>query len=175
LRYNLKITPEVRVLLNDHATINQTTTIDAGNRTLMDNKEPLRNPRLFICYRRCFLYDKYFRNYQKARYSVSGEELLVDKAQLLTLTAPEMTVLVGGMRVLNANFGQCQHGVFTKRPGSLVNDFFVNLLDMGTTWNATSEEKDVFEGLDCATGELVKRNPTEPNTVIIRQLIPMVL
>jgi len=95
-----------------------------------------------------------FRNYQKARYSVSAEELLVDKAQLLTLTAPEMTVLVGGMRVLNANFGQSQHGVFTKRPETLTNDFFVNLLDMSTTWNATSEDKDVFEGRDRATGEL---------------------
>jgi len=95
-----------------------------------------------------------FRNYQKARYSVSAEELLVDKAQLLTLAAPEMTVLVGGMRVLNANFGHSQHGVFTKRPETLTNDFFVNLLDMSTTWNATSEDKDVFEGRDRATGEL---------------------
>jgi catalase-peroxidase len=95
-----------------------------------------------------------FRNYQKVRYSVSAEELLVDKAQLLTLTAPEMTVLVGGMRVLNANFGHSQHGVFTKRPETLTNDFFVNLLDMSTTWNATSEHKDVFEGRDRATGEL---------------------
>jgi len=95
-----------------------------------------------------------FRNYQKARYSVSAEELLVDRAQLLTLTAPEMTVLVGGMRVLNTNFGQTQHGVFTKRLGTLTNDFFVNLLDMSTTWNATSEDKDVFEGRDRATGEL---------------------
>jgi len=94
-----------------------------------------------------------FRNYQKARYSVSAEELLVDKAQLLTLTAPEMTVLVGGMRVLNANFGQSQHGVFTKRSETLTNDFFVNLLDMGTAWNTTSEEKDVFEGRDRRTGE----------------------
>ncbi|MGB2989570.1 MAG: peroxidase family protein, partial [Candidatus Zixiibacteriota bacterium] len=94
-----------------------------------------------------------FRNYQKARYSVSAEELLVDKAQLLTLTAPEMTVLVGGMRVLNANFGQSQHGVFTKRSETLTNDFFVNLLDMDTTWNTTSEEKDVFEGRDRRTGE----------------------
>jgi len=95
-----------------------------------------------------------FRNYQRTRYAVSAEELLVDKAQLLTLTAPEMTVLVGGMRVLNANFGKSQHGVFTKRPETLTNDFFVNLLDMGTTWNATSEDKDVFEGRDRATGEL---------------------
>ena len=74
-----------------------------------------------------------FRNYQKAKYAVSAEELLVDRAQLLTLTAPEMTVLVGGMRVLNTNFGGSQHGVFTKRPETLTNDFFVNLLDMGTT------------------------------------------
>jgi len=95
-----------------------------------------------------------FRNYLKTKYSVSAEELLVDRAQLLTLTAPEMTVLVGGMRVLNANFGQSQHGVFTKRPETLTNDFFVNLLDMSTTWKATSEDEDVFEGRDRATGEL---------------------
>jgi catalase-peroxidase len=95
-----------------------------------------------------------FRNYQKTRYAVSVEELLVDKAQLLTLTAPEMTVLIGGMRVLNANVGQSRHGVFTKRPGVLTNDFFVNLLDMSTTWKATVEADDVFEGRDCATGEL---------------------
>jgi len=95
-----------------------------------------------------------FRNYQKARYSVSAEELLVDKAQLLTLTAPEMTVLIGGMRVLNTNFGQTQHGVFTKRPGTLTNDFFVNLLDMSMTWKAVSEAGDVFEGRDRETGEL---------------------
>ena len=93
-----------------------------------------------------------FRNYQKAKYTVSAEELLVDRAQLLTLTAPEMTVLVGGMRVLNANFGQAQHGVFTKRPEALTNDFFVNLLDMGTAWKPTSE--DVFEGRDRESGEL---------------------
>jgi catalase-peroxidase len=79
--------------------------------------------------------------------------MLVDRAQLLTLTAPEMTVLVGGMRVLNANFGQSQHGVFTKRPETLTNDFFVNLLDMSTTWKATPEYEDVFEGRDRATGE----------------------
>ena len=95
-----------------------------------------------------------FRNYLKTKFSVSAEELLVDRAQLLTLTAPEMTVLVGGMRVLNANFGQSQHGVFTKRPETLTNDFFVNLLDMSTTWKATSEDEDVFEGRDRATGEL---------------------
>jgi len=95
-----------------------------------------------------------FRNYLKTKYAVSAEELLVDRAQLLTLTAPEMTVLVGGMRVLNANFGQSKHGVFTKRPETLTNDFFVNLLDMNTTWKATSEDEDVFEGCDRATGEL---------------------
>jgi catalase-peroxidase len=95
-----------------------------------------------------------FRNYQKAKYAVSTEELLVDRAQLLTLTAPEMAVLVGGMRVLNANFGQSKHGVFTKKPGTLTNDFFVNLLDMSTAWKATSENNDVFEGHDRATGEL---------------------
>ena len=95
-----------------------------------------------------------FRNYQKARYSVSAEELLVDKAQLLTLTAPEMAVLVGGMRVLNANVGQSQHGVFTRRPGTLTNDFFVNLLDMRAEWKAISEDGDEFEGRDRATGEL---------------------
>jgi catalase-peroxidase len=95
-----------------------------------------------------------FRNYQKARYSVTAEELLVDRAQLLTLTAPEMTVLVGGMRVLNANFDQSQHGVLTERPEALTNDFFVNLLDMGTQWEASAKDEDVFEGRDRATGEL---------------------
>ncbi|MGO8693559.1 MAG: catalase/peroxidase HPI [Rectinemataceae bacterium] len=95
-----------------------------------------------------------FRNYQKARYAVSAEELLVDKAQLLTLTAPEMTVLVGGMRVLNTNFGGSRHGVFTKRPGALTNDFFVNLLDMSMVWKATTENDSVFEGRDRATGVL---------------------
>jgi len=95
-----------------------------------------------------------FRNYLKTKFSVSAEELLVDRAQLLTLTAPEMTVLVGGMRVLNTNFGQSRHGVFTKRPEALTNDFFVNLLDMGTVWKATTEHSDVFEGRDRATGEL---------------------
>ena len=95
-----------------------------------------------------------FRNYLKAKYAVSAEELLIDKAQLLTLTAPEMTVLIGGLRVLNANFGQSQHGVFTKRPETLTNDFFVNLLDMGMEWKATSEEEDLFELRDRATGEL---------------------
>ncbi len=95
-----------------------------------------------------------FRNYLKTTYTVSAEGMLVDRAQLLTLTAPEMTVLVGGLRVLNVNFGQSKHGVFTKRPETLTNDFFVNLLDMSTTWKATSENKDVFEGRDRATGEL---------------------
>jgi catalase-peroxidase len=95
-----------------------------------------------------------FRNYLKTKFSVSAEELLVDRAQLLTLTAPEMTVLVGGMRVLNANYGQSQHGVFTKRPETLTNDFFVNLLDMSTMWKAASADEGVFEGRDRATGEL---------------------
>lgn len=93
-----------------------------------------------------------FRNYQKKKYSVSTEELLVDKAQLLTLTAPEMTVLVGGLRVLNANFDGSKHGVFTKRPETLTNDFFTNLLDMSTVWKATSDAQDVFEGRDRKTG-----------------------
>ncbi|OPX68659.1 MAG: Catalase-peroxidase 2 [Methanoregulaceae archaeon PtaB.Bin009] len=95
-----------------------------------------------------------FRNYQKARYAVSAEELLVDRAQLLTLTAPEMTVLFGGMRVLNANFKKTPHGVFTRRPEALTNDFFVNLLDMSTEWKPVSEDADVFEGRDRKTGEL---------------------
>lgn len=93
-----------------------------------------------------------FRNYQKAKYSVSAEELLLDKAQLLTLTAPEMTVLIGGLRVINANVGQSQHGIFTQQPGALTNDFFVNLLDMGTVWKPTSKDVDVFEGTDRKTG-----------------------
>ncbi|AGB75138.1 MULTISPECIES: catalase/peroxidase HPI [Rhizobium] len=95
-----------------------------------------------------------FRNYQRQAYTVSSEELLIDKAQLLTLTAPEMTALIGGLRVLNANVGQSQHGVFTKRPETLTNDFFVNLLDMGTEWKAVSDAKDVFEGRDRATGDV---------------------
>jgi len=94
-----------------------------------------------------------FRNYQKAKYSVSAEELLLDKAQLLTLSAPEMTVLVGGMRAMNANVGQSQHGVFTQRPGALTNDFFVNLLDMRTSWKPVSDAEEVFGGSDRATGE----------------------
>jgi catalase-peroxidase len=94
-----------------------------------------------------------FRNYLKAQYSVSAEELLIDKAQLLTLTAPEMTVLVGGLRVLGANHRKSQHGVFTIRPEMLTNDFFVNLLDMSTEWKATSDEN-VFEGHDRKSGKL---------------------
>jgi len=95
-----------------------------------------------------------FRNYVKARYAVSAEELLVDKAQLLTLTAPEMTVLVGGMRVLNTNVGGSPHGVFTRRPETLTNDFFTNLLDMGTEWKPLSKDADVFEGRDRKTSEV---------------------
>ena len=95
-----------------------------------------------------------FRNYLKTKYAVPAEELLIDRAQLLTLTAPEMTVLVGGMRVLNTNFGGSRHGVFTKRPETLTNDFFVNLLDMSTVWKAISGDQDVFEGRDRASGEL---------------------
>jgi len=95
-----------------------------------------------------------FRNYQRTKFAVSAEELLVDRAQLLTLTAPEMTVLVGGMRALNANYGQSPHGVFTKRPESLTNDFFVNLLDMRTAWQPTAEDGDEFEGRDRGSGEL---------------------
>ena len=95
-----------------------------------------------------------FRNYQKTRYAVSAEELLVDKAQLLTLTAPEMTVLVGGMRVLDINFGQTRHGVFTKKPEALTNDFFTNLLDMSTEWKPVSDAKDVFEGRDRRTDKV---------------------
>ena len=94
-----------------------------------------------------------FRNYLKAKHTVTAEHLLVDRAQLLTLTAPEMTVLVGGLRVLNANSGQSEHGVFTSRPETLTNDFFVNLLDMSTTWVPTSKDSDLFEGRDRATGE----------------------
>jgi catalase-peroxidase len=95
-----------------------------------------------------------FRNYLKCQYTVSSEALLVDKAQLLTLTAPEMTVLIGGMRVLKTNAGATQHGVFTKRPESLSNDFFVNLLDMSTEWKPVSRDADVFEGRDRKTGVL---------------------
>jgi len=95
-----------------------------------------------------------FRNYKRAKFAVTVEEMLVDRAQLLTLTAPEMTVLIGGMRALSANWGGSMHGVFTERPETLTNDFFVNLLDMGTAWTATSEDEELFEGRDRATGEL---------------------
>jgi catalase-peroxidase len=95
-----------------------------------------------------------FRNYLKARYAVPAEALLVDRAQLLTLTAPEMTVLVGGLRGLKTNFDGAQHGVFTKRPEALTNDFFVNLLDMGTEWQAVSKDAEVFVGRDRKTGDL---------------------
>jgi catalase-peroxidase len=95
-----------------------------------------------------------FRNYQQREFSVSAEELLVDRAQLLTLTAPEMTVLVGGLRVLGANAGGSSHGVFTDRPGTLSTDFFVNLLDMGTEWKPTSDSQTEFEGRDRASGEV---------------------
>jgi len=95
-----------------------------------------------------------FRNFQKTRFSVAAEALLLDKAQLLTLTAPEMTVLLGGLRVLNANVGQSKHGVFTKKPEALTNDFFKNLLDMNTQWTATSEAKTLYEGRDPKSGEL---------------------
>ena len=95
-----------------------------------------------------------FRNHLKTTYTVSAEEMMVDRAQLLTLTAPEMTVLIGGLRVLDANAGQVQHGVFTKRPGALTTDYFVNLLDMGTVWHASSGSADVFEGYDRVTGAL---------------------
>ncbi len=94
-----------------------------------------------------------FRNYYKPRHSASAEEMLVDRAQLLTLTAPEMTALLGGLRVLNTNYDQSNHGVFTKKPGTLTNDFFVNLLDLGTTWKTTSDSENVFEGSDRKTGE----------------------
>jgi catalase-peroxidase len=96
-----------------------------------------------------------FRNYLAGSSSLPAEALLVDKAQLLTLTAPELTVLVGGLRVLNTNVGRSQHGVFTRRPEALSNDFFVHLLDMRTEWRATSESNDVFEGRDRKSGELV--------------------
>jgi catalase-peroxidase len=95
-----------------------------------------------------------FRNYTKTQYTVPTEELLVDKAQLLTLTAPEMTVLVGGMRVLNTNYDDSKKGVFTNRPEKLTNDFFVNLLSMDVSWKATSDKKETFEGRDRKTGEV---------------------
>jgi catalase-peroxidase len=93
-----------------------------------------------------------FRNYLKGKYSIPAEALLIDKAQLLTLTAPEMTVLIGGMRVLNTNVGEARHGVLTKRPESLTNDFFVNLLDMGIEWKQVSPCGNAFAGSDCKTG-----------------------
>ena len=93
-----------------------------------------------------------FRNYLRAEHRKPAEELLVDRAQLLTLTAPEMTVLIGGMRALNANAGRTKHGVFTQRPETLTNDFFVNLLDMGTEWKASGSDKNVYEGRDRKTG-----------------------
>ena len=95
-----------------------------------------------------------FRNYKNARYKASAEEMLIDKAQLMTLTAPELTVLIGGMRVLDTNFDHSQHGVFTKRPGQLTNDFFTNLIDFSTTWKASSASSESFEGRDRSTGEL---------------------
>jgi catalase-peroxidase len=95
-----------------------------------------------------------FRNFQKKKYAARAEELLVDKAQLLTLTAPEMTVLIGGLRMLDTNVGSTKHGVLTERPGMLTNDFFVNLLDMGTTWKPTSKDNELFEGRDRATGKV---------------------
>lgn len=95
-----------------------------------------------------------FRNYKKAKTSISAEEMLIDRAQLLTLTVPEMTILIGGLRVLNTNFDQSQHGVFTQRPEVLTNDFFINLLDLSTTWKATSDVQEVFEGCDRTTGEI---------------------
>ncbi len=95
-----------------------------------------------------------FRNYQKAKYAVAAEAMLIDKAQLLTLTAPEMTVLVGGMRVLGTNFGGTKHGVFTDRPEKLTTDFFVNLLDMGIVWSKSAEDEGIYEGRDRAAGEL---------------------
>ena len=95
-----------------------------------------------------------FRNYQKARFTIGAEHLLVDKAQLLTLTAPEMTALVGGLRVLGANYGGSKHGVFTKRPGTLTNDFFVNLLDMSTEWKPLGSDSELFEGRDGKSGKV---------------------
>jgi catalase-peroxidase len=105
-----------------------------------------------------------FRNYQKTRFSISAEELLLDRAQLLTLTAPEMTVLIGGLRALNANFEKSQNGVFTKRPGSLTNDYFLNLLDMGTEWKPITKDAEIFEGRDRKTGDL-KWNGTRVDLV----------
>ena len=105
-----------------------------------------------------------FRNYLNGKYTVTAEAMLVDKAQLLTLTAPEMTVLVGGMRMLGTNVGGAKHGVFTSKPEALTNDFFVNLLDMRTEWKPVSDAKDVFEGRDCRT-EKVKWSGTRVDLV----------
>jgi catalase-peroxidase len=95
-----------------------------------------------------------FRNYVKGKYSLSAEEMMIDRANLMKLTAPEMTVLIGGMRVLETNFDNSNNGVFTKKPGKLTNDFFINLLDMSTTWKETSKEEDLFEGRDRKTGKV---------------------
>jgi catalase-peroxidase len=105
-----------------------------------------------------------FRNYVGGKYPVPAEEFLIDRAQLLTLTAPEMTVLIGGMRVLNTNVGGTKHGVFTKRPGALTNEFFVNLLDMGTEWKAASDAKDVFEGRDRKTRASISCSARTPSS-----------
>ncbi|MEY3947040.1 MAG: catalase/peroxidase, partial [Bacteroidota bacterium] len=106
-----------------------------------------------------------FRNYVKSRYASVAEDMLVDKAQLLNLTAPEMTVLLGGMRVLNTNFDGSKHGVFTDRPGVLTNDFFTNLIDFSTSWKAVSEKQDLFEGKDRKTGE-VKWTATRTDLIL---------
>ena len=95
-----------------------------------------------------------FRNYSKGKYSISVEEMLIDRANLMKLTAPEMTVLIGGMRVLNTNYDSSKYGVFTKKPGSLTNDFFINLLDMNTTWKEVSEDEELFEGRDRKTNKV---------------------
>ena len=108
-----------------------------------------------------------FRNYLQTEHRKTAEELLVERANMLTVTAPEMTVLVGGMRVLNANVGQSEHGVFTKRVGTLTNDFFLNLLDMNTEWQASSTSEDVFEGRVRGTGDL-KWTGTRVDLVFVR-------
>ena len=95
-----------------------------------------------------------FRNYSKGKYSISAEEMLIDKANLMKLTAPEMTVLVGGMRVLDTNYDGSSNGVFTKKPGTLTNDFFTNLIDMNTTWKEVSEDEELFEGRDRKTNKV---------------------
>jgi len=95
-----------------------------------------------------------FRNYLKTKYTISAEEMLIDRAQLMKLTAPEMTVLVGGMRVLSTNFDKSKHGVFTKKPETLTNDFFINLLDMSITWKEVSKKEDLFEGRDRKTNKV---------------------